>query len=141
MCIRDSYWIADAGLAFTGDTLFALGCGRVFEGDMAMMQASLARLAALPGDTQIYCSHEYTAANARFALSVDPDNAALLARAEEVERRRAAGQPTVPSTLAEELETNPFLRWGDAGLRARLGLENASDAEIFAEIRQRKDNF
>jgi len=136
-----NYWLADARLAFTGDTLFALGCGRVFEGDMAMMQASLARLAALPADTQIYCSHEYTAANARFALSVDPDNAALVARAEQVDRLRAAGQPTVPSLLSEELATNPFLRWGDKGLRARLGLETASDAEVFAEIRRRKDNF
>jgi hydroxyacylglutathione hydrolase len=136
-----NYWIAEAGLAFTGDTLFALGCGRVFEGDMEMMQDSLARLAALPAQTQIYCSHEYTAANARFALSVDPDNAALIARAEQVDKLRAAGQPTVPSLLAEELATNPFLRWGDAGLRARLGLETASDAEVFAEIRRRKDNF
>lgn len=135
-------WHAPAlKFAHTGDTLFSLGCGRVFEGDMTMMWESLARLVErLPADTAIHCGHEYTLANARFALSVDPDNAALAERAREVEELRAQGKPTLPTTMGRELETNPFLRPGDPAIRARLGLETASDAEVFAEIRRRKDN-
>ena len=105
------------------------------------MQASLSRLRALPPETVIYCAHEYTEANARFALSIDPDNAALRRYAQTVTRRRAAGEPTVPTVLAAEIEANPFLRWDDPTLRARLGLEAASDVAVFAEVRRRKDVF
>ncbi len=136
-----NFYFPSEGVVFTGDTLFTLGCGRVFEGDMAMMWSSLEKLVALPADTVVYSSHEYTQANAAFALSVDPDNAALKARAAKVDELRAAGEATVPTTLAEELETNPFVRPADAAIRAHLGMAGASDAEVFAEIRTRKDNF
>lgn len=136
-----AYWFEDADVAFVGDALFALGCGRMFEGEPAQMQGSLARLRALPPETVIYCAHEYTAANARFALSIDPDNAALQSYAKRVETRRAANEPTVPTVLAAECEANPFLRWDDPALRARLGLEAASDVDVFAEVRRRKDVF
>lgn len=137
-----SWWAPQAGLAHTGDTLFALGCGRIFEGDAAMMWASLDKLATLlPPETTVYCGHEYTLANARFAVTVDPDNAELAARAEEIERLRGDGQATLPTTMAAELATNPFLRARDPAIRRHLGLEGASDAEVFAEIRRRKDSF
>lgn len=136
-----SWYIPSLKFAHTGDTLFSLGCGRVFEGDMEMMWASLAGLIRkLPADTTIYCGHEYTAANAKFALTIDPDNEALKKRAAEVDTLRSAGQPTLPTTMGQELATNPFLRAGDPGIRKNLGLEEASDAEVFAEIRTRKDN-
>ena len=128
-------------LAFTGDTLFAMGCGRLFEGDAPMMWDSLERLMALPDDTVIYCAHEYTAANARFALSVDPGNAALQRRGAAVDELRAAGQPTVPTMMALEKMTNPFLRAADPAIRSHLGMESESDAAVFAEIRARKDSF
>jgi hydroxyacylglutathione hydrolase len=134
-----NYHLPADGIVFTGDTLFALGCGRVFEGSMEMMWNSLSRLAALPAETRIYCGHEYTLANARFALSVDPDNAALQRRAAQVEKLRAEGKPTVPSLLSEELATNPFLRAADPAIRRHLGMEGASDAEVFAKIRERKN--
>ncbi|HEX5078136.1 MAG TPA: hydroxyacylglutathione hydrolase [Geminicoccaceae bacterium] len=136
-----SFWFPEAKALFCADTLFSLGCGRVIEGSHAQMWNSLSKLAALPDDTLAYCGHEYTQANARFALSVDPDNPALKARAAEVERLRAAGRPTVPSTLAAERAANPFLRAGDPAIRAKLGMQDASDAEVFAEIRRRKDRF
>eukprot|EP00873_Tetraselmis_striata_P011255 jgi/Tetstr1/431519/TSEL_002171.t1 len=137
-----SWWAPEAHFAHTGDTLFALGCGRVFEGDMAMMWASMDKLARLlPADTRIYCGHEYTLANARFAVTVDPDNAALAKRAKTVEGLRERNQPTLPTTMEDELATNPFLRAGDAGIRKTLGMMDASDAEVFAEIRRRKDSF
>jgi hydroxyacylglutathione hydrolase len=136
-----SYWFEQDGALFCADTLFALGCGRVFEGTPPQMWASLSKLAALPDSTRVYCGHEYTQSNARFAVTVDPDNSALARRAAEVERLRAAGQPTIPSTLGEERATNPFLRAGDPGIRRVLGLAGASDAEVFAEIRRRKDRF
>jgi len=136
-----NFHLASERLAFTGDTLFAMGCGRLFEGDADMMWASLTRLMALDDDTIIYCSHEYTAANAAFALSVDPDNPALQRRAEAVTELRAAGQPTVPTIMAIEKETNPFLRAGDPAIRAWLGMDSAPDSAVFAEIRRRKDNF
>ncbi len=103
-------------IAFTGDTLFSLGCGRVFETPLAVMWSSLVKLAALPGETQVYCGHEYTEANARFALTIEPGNADLVARAEAVKALRAQGRPTLPTTIALELATNPFLR---AEIRAR----------------------
>lgn len=136
-----NFYLPSEKVAFTGDTLFTLGCGRVFEGDFAMMWESLCKLMKLPADTVIYSSHEYTLANAEFALSVDPDNAALKGRAEKFKAMRANDQPTVPSTMAEELETNPFLRASDPAIRSHLGMEGESDAAVFAEIRQRKDNF
>lgn len=128
-------------VAFTADSLMALGCGRVFEGTMPQMWESLQKLAALPPDTTICSGHEYTAANARFALTIDPDNPKLISRAEAVKTARANGQPTVPSTLAEELATNPFLRAGDAHVQEHLGMSGANPADVFAEIRTRKDNF
>ena len=136
-----AYWFEDADVAFVGDSLFALGCGRMFEGTPQQMQASLSRLRDLPPQTVIYCAHEYTQANARFALSVDPDNAALQSYAAKVDAKRARGEPTVPTVMAAELEANPFLRWDDQALRAHLGLKTARDWEVFAEVRRRKDSF
>ena len=129
------------GFAFTGDSLMAAGCGRLFEGDAAMMWDSLSRLAALPPDTLICSGHEYTASNIRFALTIDPANPALQARAAGVAGARAAGRPTVPTTLAEEQATNPFLRAGLPEIKAALGMQGAPDATVFAEIRARKDRF
>ncbi|WP_127903124.1 hydroxyacylglutathione hydrolase [Solirhodobacter olei] len=126
---------------FTADSLMALGCGRLFEGSPEVMWQSLSKLAALPPGTTVCSGHEYTASNAKFALTIDPQNAALISRAERVAAARERGEPTVPSTLAEELATNPFLRAGRAEIKAGLGLDGASDAESFAEIRRRKDRF
>jgi hydroxyacylglutathione hydrolase len=136
-----SFWFEDAKALFCADTLFSLGCGRLFEGTPAQMWESLQKLAALPDDAVVYCGHEYTLANARFALTVDPANPALRARAEEVEQLRAEGQPTVPSTLGAERAANPFLRPDDPAIRQTLGMEGASDVDVFAEIRRRKDRF
>ncbi len=122
-----NYFIADGEILLSGDTLFSLGCGRLSEGTPAEMFASLAKLAALPGGTKVCCGHEYTESNARFALSVDANNAALKARTEQAHQQRAAGQPTVPSTMANELEANPFLR--------------APDVATFADLRAKKDKF
>jgi hydroxyacylglutathione hydrolase len=119
--------------------MFALGCGRLFEGDAPTMWRSLGKLAALPDATRVYCGHEYTQSNARFALTADPDNEALGRRAAEIDATRAQGRPTIPSTIGSEKATSPFLRAGDPAIRRRLGLEGASDAEVFAEIRRRKD--
>ena len=135
------YYFPASKVAFTADTLFALGCGRLLEGSAQAMYESLKKLAALPADTTVYCGHEYTLANARFALTIDPGNAALQARAKKIEALRAQDKPTLPTTIGEELATNPFLRWGDPQIRRHLGMENATDAEVFAEIRKRKDNF
>lgn len=128
-------------LAFTADSLMALGCGRLFEGSPAQMWQSLSKLAALPPETLVCSGHEYTASNARFALTIDPDNPALVARAEAIATARAAGRATVPSLLSEELATNPFLRAGLPGVKRAIGLPDATDAEAFAEIRARKDRF
>jgi hydroxyacylglutathione hydrolase len=136
-----SYHLPGVGIAFTGDTLFALGCGRLFEAPAQVMFTSLQKLAALPPQTRVYCGHEYTLSNARFALSVDPGNATLQERAAEVERLRQEDKPTLPTTIGAELATNPFLRWHDPAIRRQLGMENAADAEVFAEIRRRKDDF
>lgn len=136
-----NFHIPSENLVFTGDTLFTLGCGRLFECDAKTMHASLAKLMALPADTVVYSSHEYTLANLKFALSVDPQNTALLSRAKVIESLRAEGKPTVPTTLQEELDTNPFLRANDSNIRSLLGMHDASDFEVFAEIRQRKDSF
>lgn len=134
-----SYWFPEAEALFCADTLFALGCGRLFEGDAPTMWRSLQKLAALPDATRVYCGHEYTLSNARFALTIDPDNPDLQRRAAEVEAMRARGEPTIPSTIGLEKATNPFLRAADPAIRRRLGLEQASDYEVFGEIRRRKD--
>jgi len=130
-----------AGYGFTADSLMALGCGRIFEGTQPQMWESLSKIAAWPSDTIICSGHEYTAANAKFAMTIEPDNPDLKARVHEISERRAKGLATVPSTLSTELATNPFLRAHVASLKASLGLEDASDAEVFAEIRSRKDAF
>ncbi|HZH43213.1 MAG TPA: hydroxyacylglutathione hydrolase [Lysobacter sp.] len=130
---------------FCGDTLFSLGCGRLFEGTAAQMHASLGRLAALPADTQVCCGHEYTLANAAFARVVEPDNPALARRIEEAQAMRDDGRPTLPSRLADELAANPFLRVAQPAVRAavaaRLGREPADGTETFAELRRWKDGF
>lgn len=131
----------ESAVVFTADSLMALGCGRVFEGTMAQMYASLCKLAALPPETTVCSGHEYTQANAKFALSVDPGNPALISRAKAIDAARAAGQPTVPSILADELATNPFLRAADPGVQANLGMSGQDPARVFAEIRTRKDHF
>jgi hydroxyacylglutathione hydrolase len=135
------YHFADARAAFVGDTLFTIGCGRLFEGTPAEMWSSLQKILCWPDDTRLYCAHEYTQANARFALTVEPRNAALRERAAAVAKLRAAGRPTVPSTLAEERATNPFLRAASAELRATIGLPNAADVDVFARTRALKDAF
>jgi hydroxyacylglutathione hydrolase len=136
-----AYWFAGARSLFCGDTMFAIGCGRLFEGTPQQMWRSLSKLRALPDDTRVYCAHEYTQSNARFALTVDPANAALKTRAAAVDAARAAGRPTVPSTIAEERATNPFLRADDPALAAAIGLDGADPVEVFAEVRRRKDVF
>ncbi|WP_037308571.1 hydroxyacylglutathione hydrolase [Ruegeria halocynthiae] len=136
-----AFYMPDSAVVFTADSLMALGCGRLFEGTPPQMWASLSKLAALPDDTLVCSGHEYTQSNARFAVTVDPDNAALQQRAADIDRARAAGQATVPSTLALEKATNPFLRAADPAIQAHLGMENADPAAVFAEIRSRKDRF
>lgn len=133
-------WFEGSAALFSADALFALGCGRVFEGTMEQMWESLAKLGELPDETTVYCGHEYTQSNAKFAVTVDPDNQALAERAAEIDRLRSEGKPTVPSNLGVEKATNPFLRPADPAIRAHLGMEDATDAEVFAEIRKRKDN-
>jgi hydroxyacylglutathione hydrolase len=133
------------GVLFCGDTLFAGGCGRIFEGTASQMWNSLERLAVLPGDTLVYCAHEYTAANLRFALAVEPSNLALQQRAEAVDQLRATGIPTVPTTIAMELETNPFLRVKAPEVMASAvkfrGSELNGDGEVFAALRDWKNTF
>lgn len=130
------------GRLFCGDTLFAGGCGRIFEGTPAQMADSLARLAALPPETLVYCAHEYTEGNLHFAAVVEPDNAALRQRIAVVAQQRAAWLPTVPSRLADELATNPFLRGGEAAVCAAVGLPaGTAPAEVFAALRAWKDRF
>ena len=136
-----AFWFENSAALFCGDTLFALGCGRLFEGTAAQMWDSLSRLRALPGATRVYCAHEYTQSNGRFAIHVEPDNAALAARLETVAALRAEGRPTVPSTLAEECATNPFLRPESAGIQRTLGLLGASQVEVLGATRALKDTF
>lgn len=129
------------GCAFTGDTLFAMGCGRLFEGDPAMMWASLSKLMALPDATKIYCGHEYTENNGRFALTLESGNSAIVARMDEVRALRAKGLTTMPSSMGLEKATNPFLRVGEAEIRKTLAMEKAGDVAVFGEIRKSKDSF
>jgi hydroxyacylglutathione hydrolase len=135
-----AYWFKESAALFCGDTLFLLGCGRLFEGTPEQMWRSLGKLKALPPETRIYCAHEYTQSNARFALTVEPKNAALVARARRIDTLRADGKPTVPGTLAEELATNPFLRADLPALQTEAGTPGDAVA-TFAAIRHRKDNF
>ena len=136
-----AFHFPDSKLAFTGDSLMALGCGRIFEGTAPQLWESLNKIMDLPEDTTICSGHEYTQANAKFALTIDPDNSKLISRASEVRSARENGQPTVPTQLSEELSTNPFLRASDPAIRARLGMQASEDVDVFTEIRTRKDNF
>lgn len=136
-----AFWFPEAEALFCGDTLFSLGCGRLFEGTPAQMWDSLLKLRGLPDETRVYCGHEYTRSNARFARHVDPGNAALAERAEEVERLRLADTPTLPVTIAREKATNPFLRADDPALAAAMGLPGADPVAVFAALRQAKDTF
>lgn len=126
---------------FCGDTLFSLGCGRLFEGTPAQMWSSLGKLRALPDETRVYCGHEYTQSNARFALTIEPGNQALLARSAEVDAARAKGLATVPSLMKVERAANPFLRADAPGVARAVGLAAADAVEVFAEVRRRKDVF
>lgn len=136
-----AYHMPSEDAVFAGDTLFSLGCGRVFEGTLDEMYESVSQFKLLPRATRLYCGHEYTQSNARFAQAVEPGNPLLVQRAAEVDRMRAQGKMTCPSTIEVELGTNPFLRTGSAEIRETLGLEQVSDAEVFAELRRRKDGF
>ncbi len=136
-----AYWFEDSKALFSGDTLFLMGCGRLFEGTAEQMWTSLKKLRGLPDDTRVYCGHEYTLANAKFAVTVDPDNAALRDRLAEVEAKREANEYTVPGSLAVERATNPFLRADDTGVARSVGLEGADPVAVFAEVRSRKDSF
>lgn len=136
-----AFWFSKSNALFCGDTLFALGCGRMFEGNPEQFWTSLSKLRALPDETQVYCAHEYTQANARFALSVDGENAALIERSKKIDDARSKNEPTVPSLLGDEKATNPFLRVDDSVLAANVGLAGKDPVSVFAEVRARKDNF
>lgn len=136
-----SYMFDKEHALFCADTLFSIGCGRVIEGTPSQMWASLVKLRALPDDTRVYCGHEYTLANIKFALTIEPDNAALKARAIEAARQRAEGKPTVPTLLGEEKKANVFLRADVPEVAAAVGLAGKSAAEVFAEVRERKNRF
>jgi hydroxyacylglutathione hydrolase len=134
-----AYWFEEDDILFAGDTLFALGCGRCFEAPPPVLYHSLMKLAALPGETQVYCGHEYTQSNAAFALTVDPSNDLLKARATEIGKLRAAGKFTLPTTITLEQATNPFLRAEEVGLQAAIGMKGADAVAVFTELRERKN--
>lgn len=136
-----AYWFEEGAALFCGDTLFALGCGRLFEGTPKQMWASLLKLRALPDDTKVYCAHEYTQSNAAFALSVEPDCSALVARSAEINALRSQGQPTVPSTIGDEKATNPFFKADDDDLQQALGMTGQDPVDVFARVRGLKDQF
>jgi hydroxyacylglutathione hydrolase len=136
-----SYIFPEDGIVFVGDTLFSVGCGKLLEGDAKMMWRSLQKLMALPPETLLYCGHEYTRANTKFALTVEPGNEALQARAVEAEELAKRKQPALPTTIAKELATNPFLRPSSPEIQKRLGMEGRELWEIFGETRRRKDRF
>jgi len=135
------YYFADAAALFCGDTLFAMGCGRLFEGSAEQMWQSLQKIKSLPGDTLIYCAHEYTQNNGRFALIVEPENPALQQRIIEVNQLRAENRATVPSILQQELATNPFLREDSLALQRQINFEDETPVSVFAEVRRLKDHF
>lgn len=136
------YFCPDSELLFCGDTLFSLGCGRLFEGSAEQMWLSLKKLKALPSNTKMYCAHEYTLANGRFAQTLEPENPRLLQRIQEVERLRESNQSSLPSTIGQELATNPFFREESADLRKHIGMtESNTPLEVFALIREMKDHF
>jgi hydroxyacylglutathione hydrolase len=134
-----AYWFSEEEILFAGDTLFAMGCGRGFEEPPHILYHSLMKLAALPGETQVYCGHEYTLANAKFALTVDPGNDILKERAADVARLREAGKFTLPTTIEIERATNPFLRAEDPQIQAAIGMSGADSADVFAQLRARKN--
>lgn len=136
-----AYWFSGEKTLFCGDTLFSIGCGRLFEGTPAQMWASLQKLRALPDDTRIYCAHEYTAANIRFALSIDPDNTVLKGYTEKTAALRAQNIATIPALLKTEKAANPFLRADSPDLQKALGMTGAKPVDVFSEIRKRKDMF
>jgi hydroxyacylglutathione hydrolase len=136
-----TYWLPEERLAFVGDTLFSIGCGRVIEGDADMMWRSLKKLRDLPNETQIYCGHEYTKANIKFALSIDANNPVLEARAAQVEQLLQQGEPTIPVTIGDEKLANPFLRADVPDLAVDIGMAGKPAVQVFAEIRKRKNNF
>lgn len=136
-----NYYVERDALVFTGDTLFSMGCGRLFEGDAEMMLQSLKKLKALPAETWIYCAHEYTATNAQFAQDVDPDNFALRSRAEEVNQLRKQKKPTIPVLLSQELATNPFLRTDNPELRSALGMVDDSEVAVLASLREKRNQY
>ncbi len=135
------YHFAEEKCAFVGDTIFALGCGRLFEGTPDQMWSSLSKIAAWPADTKLYCAHEYTQANAAFALTIEPDNSALQKRVVEIDALRADNKPTVPTSVGEELATSPFMRADEPSLQAAIGMAGADVVDVFAEVRKRKDQF
>jgi hydroxyacylglutathione hydrolase len=136
-----AFHLPGSQILFTADSLMALGCGRLFEGTPDQMWASLSKLAALPRETTVCSGHEYTQSNAKFALTIEPANAALISRSKEIDAARAEDRPTVPSTLAQELDTNPFLRAHIPDVQAQVGMAGEEPTAVFAEIRKRKDNF
>ena len=136
-----SYWFREDKLAFVGDTLFSVGCGRILEGNPEMMWQSLLKIRNLPPETQVFCGHEYTAANVHFALTIEPQNAELRQRAEEVVRLVEQKKPTIPTTIQQEKSYNPFLRADLPSVAANVGLEGAPPAQVFATVRARKDKF
>jgi hydroxyacylglutathione hydrolase len=137
-----TFWFPEAKALFPGDTLFALGCGRLFEGHPEMMWTSLSKLLPLPRDTLVYCAHEYTQSNARFAVHIDPSNTVLAARKQAIDDARSKGEATVPSLFGEELDTNPFLRPSDSGIRASVKADSSiPDHEVFGRVRAAKDGF
>ncbi|OAH96690.1 hydroxyacylglutathione hydrolase [Methylomonas methanica] len=135
------YYSADSQALFCGDTLFSLGCGRLFEGSAEQMWLSLEALKALPAETRVYCAHEYTAANGRFALSVDADNPQLRQRIDQVAKLRQQNRPTLPSTIGLELATNPFFRADNVSIRSNIGMTEQSDLAVFRQLRLMKDQF
>ena len=136
-----NFYLPSENILFSGDTLFSLGCGKVFEGNMDMMYNSLTKISALPNKTMIYCSHEYTNANGKFALSVEPENKTLISRFNEVKELVTLDKPTIPTNLALEKKTNPFLRTSSPSIRENLNLSSATESEVFSALRKAKDKF
>ena len=136
-----NFYLPSENILFSGDTLFSLGCGKVFEGNMEMMYESLTKISTLPNKTKIYCSHEYTKANGKFALVIEPKNEDLISRFDEVKKLVNSDKPTIPTNLELEKKTNPFLRTSSPSIREKLNLPNAGDSEVFSALREAKDKF